>query len=559
MSRALQLFRTTPRIVPADRHHLINTIETEHAIFARTIMADAIFENKQVARRHEELTELEAAGVNPYPYSYGVTHTAAEAIAAFDAVAPAPADAEAADAEAEIPEVPATVAGRIVSLRKMGKASFCHIQDGSGRIQLYLRRDEIENYAHLKLYDIGDFIGATGRMFRTRTGEISLHASEMLLLAKATVPLPVPKEETDEEGNRVVYDQLADKEIRYRRRYLDLAVNPEVREVFRKRGRMIRSIRQFLDTRDYLEVETPVLQTMYGGAAARPFASHMNALDIPLYLRISLELNLKRLMVGGFDGVYELGKNFRNEGLDRTHNPEFTMLELYVAWRDYQWMAELVEEMIAEAARAVNGSTIAKQAAGHEIDFTPPFRRATMLSLIAEETGIDVAVLDRDGLAEAATGIGLEIEASMGFGKIVDEIFSERVQPKLVQPTFVMDLPVSMVPLAKRHRENRDLVEAWELIIDGVEIGPSFSELNDPREQRERFEEQAALRAAGDDEAMLIDEDFLSALEIGMPPTAGLGIGIDRLAVLLTGVESIRDVIFFPMMRPKTEEKGAEE
>ena len=522
-------------------------------------MADAIFENKQVARRHEELTELEAAGVNPYPYSYGVTHTAAEAIAAFDAVAPAPADAEAADAEAEIPEVPATVAGRIVSLRKMGKASFCHIQDGSGRIQLYLRRDEIENYAHLKLYDIGDFIGATGRMFRTRTGEISLHASEMLLLAKATVPLPVPKEETDEEGNRVVYDQLADKEIRYRRRYLDLAVNPEVREVFRKRGRMIRSIRQFLDTRDYLEVETPVLQTMYGGAAARPFASHMNALDIPLYLRISLELNLKRLMVGGFDGVYELGKNFRNEGLDRTHNPEFTMLELYVAWRDYQWMAELVEEMIAEAARAVNGSTIAKQAAGHEIDFTPPFRRATMLSLIAEETGIDVAVLDRDGLAEAATGIGLEIEASMGFGKIVDEIFSERVQPKLVQPTFVMDLPVSMVPLAKRHRENRDLVEAWELIIDGVEIGPSFSELNDPREQRERFEEQAALRAAGDDEAMLIDEDFLSALEIGMPPTAGLGIGIDRLAVLLTGVESIRDVIFFPMMRPKTEEKGAEE
>lgn len=504
----------------------------------------ATFDNDQIARRHEELHELEAAGVNPYPYSFDVTHTTTEARAAF-----AEAEEKAGDEEAD--RVATSIAGRIVSLRKMGKAAFCHIQDGAGRLQVYLRKDQLANFDHLKLYDIGDIIGVDGTMFRTRTGEVSLQAERMTLLAKSLVPLPVPKEETDEEGNRVVHDQFSDKETRYRQRYLDLAVNPEVREVFRKRARMISSIRRFLDERGYLEVETPVLHTMYGGAAARPFSSHMNALDIPLYLRISLELNLKRLMVGGFDGVYELGKNFRNEGLDRTHNPEFTMLELYVAWRDYSWMADMVEEMISTTAQEVNGTMSVTRPDGTEISLAPPYRRVTMLELIAEETGEDLAGKDREELAAIAERLGLEVEPSMGTAKIIDEIFGERVQPKLIQPTFVIDMPVEMVPLAKRHRENPELVEAWELIINGTEIGPCFSELNDPRDQRVRFQEQAGLRAAGDDEAMLIDEDFLHALEVGMPPAAGLGIGIDRLAILLTSQESIRDVIFFPMMRPQ--------
>ena len=495
-----------------------------------------VYENEQSARRHEELRELEVAGVQAYPYSFDVTHTTVAAREAFSD---------------EGDRVDASIAGRIVSLRKMGKAAFCHLQDGSGRLQIYLKKDEVENFDQLKLYDIGDIIGVAGFMFRTRTGEVSLHVEKMTLLAKSLVPLPVPKEETDEEGNRVVHDQFSDKEARYRQRYIDLAVNPDVREVFRKRARMISSIRSFLDRQGYLEVETPVLQTLYGGAAARPFASHMNALDIPLFLRISLELNLKRLMVGGFDGVYELGKNFRNEGLDRTHNPEFTMLELYVAWKDYTWMAGMVEEMISETARQVNGTTTVRRPDGTEISLDPPYRRVTMLELIAEVTGRDLSGKDRDELASIAGELGLEIDPSMGSGKIIDEIFGERVQPGLIQPTFVMDMPLEMVPLAKRHRNNPDLVEAWELIINGTEIGPCFSELNDPRDQRARFQEQARLRAAGDEEAMMIDEDFLHALEVGMPPAAGLGIGIDRLAILLTGQESIRDVIFFPMMRPQ--------
>lgn len=503
--------------------HCLNTVSMQ------------VYENDQIARRHEELEHLESQGVQAYPYSFDKTHTALQAIAAFGD------EGERADV---------AVAGRIVALRRMGKAAFCHIQDGSGRVQLYLRKDDLENYDHLKNFDIGDIVGAAGFMFRTRTGEISVHAETLTLLAKSLVPLPVPKEETDEEGNRIVHDQFADKELRYRQRYIDLAVNPSVREVFRKRATMISTIRRFLDERGNLEVETPVLHTMYGGAAARPFATHMNALNIPLYMRISLELNLKRLMVGGFEGVYELSKNFRNEGLDKTHNPEFTMLELYVAWKDYNWMAGLLEEMLAETAAAVNGSTRTVTAEGVEIDLTPPYRRATMLELIREHAGIEVEGKSEEELRQGARELGLQIDPKMGKGKIIDEIFSERVQPNLVQPTFVMDFPVEMVPLAKRHRENPELVEAWELIIDGKEMAPCFSELNDPRDQRRRLEEQARLRAAGDDEAMLIDEEFLHALEVGMPPAAGLGLGIDRLAMLLTGQDSIRDVIFFPMMRP---------
>jgi lysyl-tRNA synthetase class 2 len=499
-------------------------------------------DNDQIARRYEELDELEAAGVLTYPYSFHKTHSAAAAKSQF---------------QDDAPEVNVAVTGRIVAIRIMGKASFCHIQDETGRVQIYLKKDDIENYDHFRLYDIGDIIGVTGYMFRTRTNEVSVHARTLQLLTKCLRPLPVPKEEVDEEGNRIIHDAFADKELRYRQRYVDLAVNPDVREVFRKRARLITTMRRYLDQRGYLEVETPVLHTMYGGAAARPFASHLNALDIPLFLRISLELNLKRLIVGGFEGVYEIGKNFRNEGIDKTHNPEFTMMELYVANHDYNWMAKLIEDMLTEVVMAVNGSlhvTFGDQT----IDFTPPFRRASMLDLIKEYTGETVEGKNADELRAIARGLHIHADDSMGIGKIIDEIFSERVQPNLIQPTIVMDYPVEMVPLAKRHRSKPGLVESWELIINGSEIGPCFSELNDPRDQRARFTEQAQLRAAGDDEAMLIDEDFLNALEVGMPPAAGVGIGIDRLVMLLTNQDSIRDVIFFPMMRPEGARKGGE-
>jgi lysyl-tRNA synthetase class 2 len=496
--------------------------------------------NDQIARRYEELEELEASGVLTYPYSFHKTHEAVAARSQF---------------QEEAPELSVAVAGRIVAIRKMGKASFCHIQDESGRLQVYLKKDELENYDQFRLYDIGDIIGVTGYMFKTRTGEISVHARSLALLAKCLMPLPVPKEEVDEQGNRIVHDAFADKELRYRQRYIDLAVNPDVREVFRKRAKLITTIRRYLDQRGYLEVETPVLHTMYGGAAARPFATHLNALDIPLFLRISLELNLKRLVVGGFEGVYELSKNFRNEGIDKTHNPEFTMLELYVAYKDYMWMMEMTQDMLTEAVMAVNGSLHVKFA-DRMIDFTPPYRRASMLDLIREYTGQALEGKSPDEMKRIAQEMHIHVDETMGVGKIIDEIFSERVQPNLIQPTFVMDYPVEMVPLAKKHRSKPGLVESWELIINGNEMAPCFSELNDPRDQRARFTEQAKLRAAGDEEAMLIDEDFLDALEVGMPPTAGMGLGIDRLTMLLTGQESIRDVLFFPMMRPVEERSG---
>lgn len=493
------------------------------------------YDNDQVARRYEELEELEKLGVLTYPYAFAKTHSAAAAKSQF---------------QDDAPEFTVGVAGRIVAIRRMGKASFCHIQDESGRVQVYLKKDDLENYDQFRLYDIGDIVGVTGFMFRTRTGEVSVHARSFELLTKCLTTLPVPKEETDEEGNRIVHDQFTDKELRYRQRYIDLAVNPDVREIFRKRAKIITTIRRFLDQRGYLEVETPVLHTNYGGAAARPFISHLNALDIPLFLRISLELNLKRLMVGGFEGVYELGKNFRNEGIDKTHNPEFTMLELYVAYKDYTWMMELTEEMLSETVLAVNGSLHVTSANGMVIDFTPPFKRATMHDLIREYTGRDITGMDLPALRAFAAELGIHTDATMGAAKVIDELFSERVQPNLVQPTFVIDYPEEMVPLAKRHRSKPGLVEAWELIVATTELAPAFSELNDPRDQRRRFEEQAKLRAAGDDEAMLIDEDFLHSLEVGMPPTSGMGLGIDRLTTILTGQESIRDVIFFPMMRP---------
>ncbi|MBS1913306.1 MAG: lysine--tRNA ligase [Bacteroidetes bacterium] len=498
-------------------------------------MTMQVFDNDQIARRFEELEHLEGEGVVAYPYSFNRTHTTAEARDGF---------------VDDAPEQTVGIAGRIVAIRKMGKASFIHLQDDVSRLQIYLKRDDLENYEHLRLYDIGDIIGVTGFMFRTRTGEVTLHAKFMMLLTKCLTTLPVPKMETDADGNQVLHDQFTDKELRYRQRYIDLAVNPEIRETFRKRARIISTIRRFLDERGYLEVETPVLHSMYGGAAARPFATHLNALNIPLFLRISLELNLKRLMVGGFNGVYELGKNFRNEGMDRTHNPEFTMLELYVAYNDYNWMAELVEQMLAETVKAVNGSLVVTAGDGVEIDFTPPYRRATMHQLISEHTGRDIEGMDLDALRALAREKGIHTDGTMGVARVIDELFSTCVQPNVIQPTFVMDYPEEMVPLAKRHRTKPGLVEAWELIIKGQEMAPAFSELNDPRDQRRRFQEQARLREAGDDEAMLIDEDFLHALEVGMPPCTGMGLGIDRLTMLLTGQDSIRDVIFFPMMRP---------
>ncbi len=494
--------------------------------------------NDLMLRRREEYRELLDRGINPYPYSFDVTATAAATVASFVDDAP------------QGPDI--SLAGRIMALRRMGKATFAHVQDHTGRIQVYLKRDDVgdDAYEIMKLLDIGDIIGVTGFVFRTRTGEVSIHVKKLELLAKSLRPLPVPKEKTDEQGNRVVYDQFTDKELRYRKRALDLVLNPGVRETFVKRSKLVTALRGFLDTRGYLEVETPVLQPLYGGAAARPFVTHHNALDMTLYLRIADELYLKRLIVGGFDGVYEISKDFRNEGMDRSHNPEFTMLELYVAYKDYAWMMGLVEEMLHTVNQAVNGTPVVS-VGGADIDFTPPYRRLPMFEAIREYTGESLAGLDEQGLRAAAARLGVELEASDGPGRIIDEIFSARVEHHLVQPTFITDYPLELSPLAKRHRAQDGLVERFELYINGQEIANSFSELNDPIDQKDRFLEQAGLRARGDEEAMSFDEDFIETLEYGMPPTAGLGIGVDRLTILLTGAESIRDVILFPTMRPE--------
>lgn len=492
--------------------------------------------NELLKRRREELEHLRQNGVNPYGYEYDVTGYSASIIDGFK-------DDESGKRY--------RVAGRIMSMRKMGKAAFMHIQDREGRIQLYLRKDVLnELYDHIKLLDIGDIIGAGGEVFRTKMGEVSIKADTFVVLAKSLRPLPVVKERTTEDGTVVRYDPFSDKELRYRQRYVDLIVNPEVREVFIKRAGMIKFLRNYLDERGYLEVETPALQPIYGGAAARPFLTHHNALDIKLYLRIADELYLKRLIVGGFDGVYEIAKDFRNEGMDRNHNPEFTMLELYVAYKDYKWMMDFVERMTADLVRHIHG-TYTIPVGKNAVDFTPPWKRLTMFDAIEEYTGVDITNLNEDGLRTAAEGLGLELNPSAGAGKIIDEIFGGLVEPKLIQPTVIMDYPASMSPLAKPHREKPGLVERFEVIVNGQEICNAFSELNDPVEQRARFEEQSALRERGDEEAHVLDEDYLRALEYGMPPAAGLGIGIDRLAMLITNQESIRDVIFFPQMRPE--------
>ncbi len=445
------------------------------------------------------------------------------------------------------------LAGRIMGIRDMGKASFAVLQDASGKIQLYIRKDDIAagedksmyDLVWKKLIDIGDIIGVKGFVFTTKTGEISMHVKELQLLSKSLRPLPVVKEKDGE-----TFDEVTDAEFRYRQRYADLIVNPQVKDTFVKRTKMMNAIRSFLNERGALEVDTPVLQNIPGGAAARPFITHHNALDVPFYLRIANELFLKRLIVGGFEWVYEFSRNFRNEGMDRTHNPEFTVLEFYTAYKDYEWMMETTEQLLEQTAIAVNAS--GKVISGEiEIDFKAPYKRITMYDAIKEYAGVDVSEMDEAGLREVCTQLNIHADKSMGKGKLIDGIFSAKCEHHFVQPTFIIDYPVEMSPLTKKHRSKAGLVERFELMINGKEIANAYSELNDPIEQRERFEEQAKLMERGDDEAMFIDNDFLRALEYGMPPTSGIGIGIDRLCMLLTNQPSIQDVLLFPQMRPE--------
>jgi lysyl-tRNA synthetase class 2 len=500
------------------------------------VLSEAGELNELMKRRREELEELKKLGVEPYPYEFGRNAFSHEIKNAF---------------KDDAPRRHVAVAGRIMSLRRMGKASFCHIQDSHGRVQIYLKRDDLGPvYDAFRLMDIGDLIGIEGFVFRTKMGEITVHAQKLVLLSKSLRPLPIPKEKTDEHGNKVVYDPFSDKELRYRQRYVDLEVNPQIRDVFLKRAKIIATIREFFDKRGYLEVETPILQPQYGGAFARPFTTHHNTLDVDLYLRIADELYLKRLIVGGFDGVYEFAKDFRNEGMDRTHNPEFTMLEVYVAFKDYRWMMGMVEEMVSQVALAVAGSMKVTHG-DRTLDFSPPWRRLTMYDAIKEFAGHDLRGKSEEELRRFAKELHVEVAPGSGIGKIIDDIFSEKVEPHLIQPTFIMDYPIEMSPLAKRHRTEPGLVERFEAICNSHEICNAFSELNDPLDQRARFEEQMRQRVRGQEEIQPLDEDFLRALEYGMPPTAGLGVGVDRLTMLMTGQDSIRDVIFFPQMKPE--------
>jgi len=500
---------------------------------------------EQEERRREELAKLRDEGIEAFAYEWDVTARASTILESFDDVKNQPSEDGTTQ---EVMNV--RIAGRIMSRRIMGKAAFFNLQDGSGTIQMYVRRDDLPegfyNTVFKKLLDIGDIVGVEGFVFRTRMGEISVHVQRLEVLTKSLRPLPVTKEL---DGH--IYNEVTDKEFRYRQRYVDLIINPHVREVFQKRARMISSLRRFLDEKEYVEVETPALQPLYGGAAARPFTTQHNALGMPLFLRIADELYLKRLIVGGFDGVYEIAKDFRNEGLSRYHNPEFTMLELYVAYKDYSWMMDLVEEMVEYVALEVLGSTEI-QIGENTISFSRPWKRIPMLDAIKDATGHDVGGRTREELAGICKELGMEIDPSMGTGKLIDEIFGEFVEANLIQPTFITDYPVELSPLAKKHRDNPLLVERFEAICNGKELCNAFSELNDPDDQRARFEDQAELKLSGDEEAMQLDEDYLRALEYGMPPTAGMGMGVDRLAMLMTGQESIRDVILFPLLKPES-------
>lgn len=499
--------------------------------------------SEQEQIRRGSMSQLRAMGIEPYPAAeYTVNAYSDDIKSNFSD-------------EGEVRQV--SVAGRIMSRRIMGKASFIELQDSHGRVQIYVSRDEIcpgedkelYNTVFKKLLDIGDFIGIEGYVFRTQTGEISVHAKTLTVLSKSLRPLPIVKEK---DGKR--YDAFDDPELRYRRRYVDLIVNDGVKQIFLKRTRVYNSMREYFNTAGYVEVETPILQSIPGGASARPFITHHNALDIPLYLRIADELYLKRLIVGGFEGVYEFSKNFRNEGMDRTHNPEFTCMEIYVAYKDYNWMMSFTERMLEKICLDVNGTTEVK-VGDNVISFKAPFPRVTMAEAIKEHTGVDITGMDEEQLRATARQLGIEVDETMGKGKLIDEIFGEKCEGLYIQPTFITDYPIEMSPLTKRHRNNPELTERFELMVNGKELANAYSELNDPIDQYERFVEQMRLGEKGDDEAMIIDGDFIRALEYGMPPTSGMGIGMDRLVMLMTGQTTIQEVLLFPQMRPEKTEK----
>ncbi len=499
--------------------------------------------SEQEQLRRNSLNELRNMGIDPYPAAmFPVNSNSAIIKNEYD------------EEKGNLQDI--IIAGRLMSRRIMGKASFAELQDESGRIQLYVARDEIcpaenkdlYNSVFKKLLDIGDFIGVKGFVFKTQMGEISVHVKELVVLSKSIRPLPIVKEKDGK-----VYDAVTDAEFRYRQRYVDLVINPGVRDTFKKRTQIIRSMRELFDSKGYLEVETPILQPIPGGAAARPFITHHNSLDIPLYLRIANELYLKRLIVGGFDGVYEFAKDFRNEGMDRTHNPEFTVMEIYVAYKDYNWMMDFTAEMIQKVAMDLHGTTTV-QVGDNTIDFGK-FEKLTMTESIEKYTGIDISGMNEEQLREVCKKLEIEVDESMGKGKLIDEIFGEKVEHHLAQPTFIYDYPVEMSPLCKKHRENPELTERFELIVNGKELCNAYSELNDPIDQLDRFQDQLTLSEKGDDEAMYIDMDFVRSLEYGMPPTSGMGIGIDRLTMLMTNQPSIQDVLFFPQMRPEKREE----
>lgn len=500
--------------------------------------------SEQEEQRRKSREEIIDLGIDPYPSeTFDINTNSQEIKDDFD------------EKKKNFQDV--SISGRIMSRRVMGSASFAEIQDSKGKIQIYVRRDDIcegddktlYNTIFKKKLDLGDIIGITGYVFKTQMGETTIHVTSLKVLSKSVRPLPVVKETTDEEGDSTKYDVFSNKELKYRRRYIDLIVNPESREIFRKRSAIINEIRNVLNENNFLEVETPILQPIYGGASARPFKTHHNTLDIPLYLRIANELYLKRLIVGGFDGVYEFAKDFRNEGMSRFHNPEFTQCEFYVAYKDYVWMMDFIEDMFKRIVKKVCGST--KVSCGeNKIDFEKKWERYTMYEAIEKFTSVDVSEMDEDSIRKVCKDMNVKVDKSMGRGKLIDEIFGEKCEPNLIQPTYITDYPIEMSPLAKKHRDKDGLVERFELICNGKEICNAFSEINDPIDQRERFEEQVKLGNRGDDEAMVLDEDYLTALEYGMPPTAGIGIGIDRLTMILTDSESIQDVLFFPQMKP---------
>lgn len=489
--------------------------------------------NVLIKRRLEELDELTKLGFETYAYSFEVDSNSETIKRNF----------------VEGSEMNVKIAGRLMALRRMGKASFAHIQDHLGKVQIYLRKDDVgQSYDAFKLMDIGDIIGVEGYVFKTKTGEISVHTKSLKLLAKSIRPLPIPKEVIDENGNKTLFDQFVDKELRYRQRYVDLIVNPQIRNTFYLRSKVVSAIRRLLDSYGYLEVETPILQPLYGGAAARPFITHHNTLDTDLYLRIADELYLKRLIVGGFNGVYEISKDFRNEGMDKTHNPEFTMMELYVPYKDYEWMMTFVEQMFNYICQEVFGKH-EFEFENNKINFASPWKRISMVDSLLDKTSLNIVDASVEELHAAAERLHVEVNPNEGKAKLIDELFSVLIQPELIQPTFVVDYPLEISPLAKKHRTKKGVVERFEVFAAGRELCNAFSELNDPLDQRARFEDQLKMKEAGDEEAHQLDEDFIRAIEYGMPPTAGLGVGIDRLVMLLTNESSIRDVIFFPQMK----------